>query len=743
MRRWRVTVGIAIGVVAVIVAIWATDWFGGAATRLRVAVTGLPEGISGAVTVVGPVSYTVAGHADERNVPAGTYVVRIDPVLTELGDAHPDAETFAVTVTTGETATANAEYVTVIPNSTTVLDHTNPGIVGTAGTTVTFAAGAPALARLKPGSVFIVAEGPQTPDPLARRVLSVNGTVVETTPVPISEALPAGRFRLADNGESLGFRPIAESPMLSVNFGEMLAAKGTGRCSAGGARGVMDVHNLRPKFGGDFDWGLFPPKAKIDVTATLNPKVTFQAEVAAAVECQVKVENSAGLKWLNNLCGKVVGRLVKVGPVSLKCKVKPFVGAEVRASTGTKMGFDATLHAGIKNSDETLTMSDPHGYTPVQRVVKGVDAKMSFQGKLGLEIGLYGGDPSGTAWLGLTLEASMGPELAIGSTSAEANLLFGLALNGEVELDARFKDWKRKMKIASIERKWPVWQTNDTASFRKPPAPVSKIGTVFYGQYDASTYRNVLYSKSGDQPAKRLGEVRGAVSPDGSKQAWMDGSRLMVAAVGQQARALASGVDLHGLCYTPAWTPDSRSILFHEKQDRWAVIDVDSGRTTPLSGPTGCYPVISPDGGSIAWYDQSAPATSARVRITDADGSNSRFVPPIDGKPDPCFNSVVALSPGGERAIIDETSFDRHACGDGPGSGLASSGVLVDTTTGKSVPLDTGPVFSAVFNDDGSVLAMPSAGKPELVLLSPQGRVLSRVAPPTTAGVRVYAHVPG
>ncbi|WP_086819416.1 hypothetical protein [Allokutzneria sp. NRRL B-24872] len=738
MRRWRITVGIAIALVAVIVAVWATDWFGGAATRLRVTVTGLPEGVSAAVTVVGPVSYTVTGPTDERTVPAGTYVVRIDPVATELGKAHPDSDTFAVTVPTGETATADAEYVTVIPDSTTVLDHTNPGIASTAGTTVTFAAGAPALARLRPGSVFIVAEGPQTPDPMARRVLSVNGTVVETTPVPLSEALPAGRFRLADNGESLGFRPIAEPPMLSVNFGEMLASKGTGRCAAGGTRGVMDVHNLRPKFSGDFDWGLFPPKAKIDVTATLNPKVTFQAELAGAVECQVKVENTAGLKWLNNLCGKVVGRFVKVGPVSLKCKVRPFVGAEARATAGTKMGFDATLHAGIKNSDETLTMSDPHGYTPVQKVLKGVEAKMSFQAKLGLEVGLYGGDPSGTAWLGLTLEASMGPELAISSTSAEASLLFGLALNGEIELDARFKDWKRAMKIASIERKWPVWQSNDITSFRKPPPPVTEIGTVYYDQYDESTYRNFLYSKSGDQPAKRLAEVRGAVSPDGSKQAWMDGSRLMVGAIGQQASALASGFDTHGLCSIPEWTPDSRAILFQHKQDRWAMVDVDSGRTTPLAGPTGCYPVMSPDGGSVAWYDASAPA--ARIRITDSDGSNSRFVPLIDGKPDPCANAVVALSPGGEQIVVDESRDDGRACGDGPSSGQASSGVLVDTTTGKSVPLSTGPVRSALFHEDGSVLVRP-ANKPEYVLLSPDRRVLSRL--PMTDGVRVLAHVPG
>lgn len=237
--------------------------------------------------------------------------------------------------------------------------------------------------------------------------------------------------------------------------------------------------------------------------------------------------------------------------------------------------------------------------------------------------------------------------------------------------------------------------------------------------------------------------------------AWVDLSdgataTLMIANADlSDAHAVSSSeANVGGLCNAPAWSPDSSQVLFQitmpsaDDSGRWAKVDVANGRQEPLEGSTGCYPVWAPDGTSIAWYDHG-PAGSANIRITDGDGANSRFVPPIDGTADPCFNAVVALSPGGRYAVVDASDPTRTRCGDGPGRGAAGRGLLVDTTTGaaQQPPFDE-PVRSGVFLPDGRLLALPVGAK-EFRLLDQQRRVIGHLPDDTLDdSVTVLAYVP-
>lgn len=182
-----------------------------------------------------------------------------------------------------------------------------------------------------------------------------------------------------------------------------------------------------------------------------------------------------------------------------------------------------------------------------------------------------------------------------------------------------------------------------------PPASPGPAWTVFYRATSAEPGAEpTLYATTATTPPRAVASLDGksgaAVSPDGRSLAWVDinsGSKratLMVAAIdGTNPRALVDGANGYGLCNLPAWSPDSRRILFQEElpspaaAGRWNSVDVTTGRTAALE-PTGCNPVWSPDGSSIAWYDASAPAASSMIRITDETGRASRFVPAIEGR---------------------------------------------------------------------------------------------------------------
>ena len=497
-RRWMLLVaGLAVLAVAVTIAIvWVSA---GEQTRLRVDVAGLPKQVAARVQVVGPVTYTVTSRRDEREVPPGNYTMRVRPVDTDEGKAYPEHDETPVTVRVGQNNTARAEYVVIIPETTKVLDEAAPGITKAEGRKVTFANDSPSLPKLKPGNTFIVAEGPQTPQPLVRRVEKVTrtkaGVVVDTTPVTWSEALPQGRFRLEEDS-AIGFRPALShddgfeirpayfDSTLSINFAEMIRQRSADDGEACGRSAQklsmgMEIGKLRPKLSGTFDWGVAPPEATVDITATLSPEIAAKASVSAAISCQVK--RDAGLTWLSQFCGKIVGKLVRVGPISLSCKVEAFASATLQAEAALSFKSGVTVHGGIERSKPTFGLRDPHVTGLHQEVIEGSTVNVSAGGEVGLIVGLYGGDPTETAKLGLKVELGFGPEFTVKTRTAgaELNLKFRMALKAEMTLDLRFKEWAKERKLVEFVKKFGVWK-GDASRFQTPmPAPPCPSGSEF------------------------------------------------------------------------------------------------------------------------------------------------------------------------------------------------------------------------------------------------------------------------
>jgi hypothetical protein len=474
---------VAVGVIALV---------GGSATAtLRVAVSGLPAAVPAALTVRGPITYTISG-ADERKVPAGAYSIQIPPVRTSLGLAYADTDQQQVTVPAGQQTATAVDYSTIVPDTTKILDYTNPGIVSAAGRQVVFAANSQSRRALVPGNIFVVAEGPQTPYPLARRIDSVTptaaGLVVQTTPVDISQALPAAHFDL-DPTAATSIQPAfyqgPPKPEFSFDFGKAIelyakweagekgGIKAEGSCDSAGLkvpRLALAIHNLSPKFGGSFKWGLAPPKVSISLTATLNPQISFDGEVAAALKCELRFEKAKGFALLNQLCDKVIGKLVRVGPVSLRCKLSPHVSVKVETEAATTLGFDATLHGGVKNSRPAFGVSDIRTRNLAQQIIAGASHSATVGGELGLGFTLEGGDPTRTAWLGLTVEIGAGPEFTAQGKSASLALVFRLELTAQMELDLRFKNYGKKRTLATFGTKFPLWHSTD-GKFQTPAPP--------------------------------------------------------------------------------------------------------------------------------------------------------------------------------------------------------------------------------------------------------------------------------
>jgi hypothetical protein len=294
----------------------------------------------------------------------------------------------------------------------------------------------------------------------------------------------------------------------------------------------------------------------------------------------------------------------------------------------------------------------------------------------------------------------------------------------------------------------------DAVSDALTKARANSAGTVFYSQYDPTTYHTTLHVKVGDRAPRQITpDFRGVVSPDGQHVAWADldddrNATLVVSDLdGTNRRPVATGANGHGLCNVPEWAPDSSRILFQQTTNTatsagtWAVVDVRSGEKTLLDGATGCYPVWAPDGGSIAWNVSPPPAGSSTIRITDAAGRNGRFIPHIQGVADPCFNSVAALSAAGRFALVEPSAQSRVACGDGPGKAV-HDGIVVDTTTGSPIPLPvTGSIRSGRFLADGGIV-LRTAGTQEFTLLDPRQRITRIPEGSLDEETQIQAYIP-
>jgi hypothetical protein len=290
-----------------------------------------------------------------------------------------------------------------------------------------------------------------------------------------------------------------------------------------------------------------------------------------------------------------------------------------------------------------------------------------------------------------------------------------------------------------------------SVSGQPPATPSAAGGTVYYLQLDGP--RHSVYSVTGAGKPKLVAADASpdmALAPDASKLAWIEGptdggstATVMVSNLdGTRKRAVAEAQYSGGLCNTPAWSADSRRIMFQPSggyEVPWVTLDVTNGHRTTLESVGACYPTWSPDGGTIGWYDKASPGSGAI--LTDALGRDERAIPPIDGVRGPCRIGIHAVGPGGRRAFVDKPNPDNAACGDGPGRS-AGRGAVVDTSTGRSLDLPVkGGLTSAVFLADGGLIGR-TALTGELVRLDADLNLMTRWPSPPGGDITLLAYVP-
>jgi Tol biopolymer transport system component len=171
---------------------------------------------------------------------------------------------------------------------------------------------------------------------------------------------------------------------------------------------------------------------------------------------------------------------------------------------------------------------------------------------------------------------------------------------------------------------------------------------------------------------------------------------------------------------TPAWSPDSSTLVFSRDGLLWKGPPDNSAKPTALANSYGYEPVWSPDGSRIATVTFSDPE---HVRITNADGSGFKELPFATD-----FSSTVDWSLDSTQVVyISDEAVDNVRVAPADGSG---PGHIIPMPEGWIVP------HHPVFSPDGSRVAFDARnGKivGEQVLVAPSDGSAAAV-PITTAG---------
>jgi len=465
-------------------------------TLLRVEITGLPAGIGGLVTITGPrgVAYTATA-TDERPVTPGTYTVAIRPVRGPGSTHYPADDQHQVTVEPQRTTTTAAAYRVTIPDTTNVLDPADPAILLVRGTEIRLAAGSPIAGRIEPGDHLVSGEGPRVPHLLVRRVTSTrrlgDQVVVNTVGASFDQAIPQGVLRFDTIDGLKLIRPAAhtgqdDDPLVDVDFslryarGACSAASDAPRASSLAGHLKYQLDSIDLDLDGELDWDLTPPSVSVSAGAELTVRHSIEAEIEAAVRCQVDAERDIPIG-----CARVLARLVRIGPISLECEFKIVGEAFVESSASWRTGaIEAETTLGFEfgfdsddgfEADPTFT-NDRTGDEPAMP-----EHESSFGASLGLQVGLAGKDPSGTAKVSIGLKVTTGPTITSSSTEFTAKLEATPKIELEAKLDPHLPfvgEWKEGLDFTLPKVSVTLWEiSRSTPLPRSTTRPPSRPGS--------------------------------------------------------------------------------------------------------------------------------------------------------------------------------------------------------------------------------------------------------------------------
>jgi hypothetical protein len=482
-------------------------------TRLRVEIAGLPAEVAAQVGVAGPdgTSYTITTN-DERRVPPGVYTVTIEAVRDQETTFYPADDQYQVAVEPEQTTRTTAAYRVAVPDTTEILDPADTTIVEVRDTEIVFSAGSAQAAALQPGDHLISGEGERVPHMLVRRVTSVsssdNQIVVETEPATFDEALPAGVIRFDTVDGLTIMRPASyttsaqSDPLAQVDFslkyqgGACSAAEDAPRSTSVAGSVSYRLEDIDLDVDGEFSWdGILNPSVSVSAGATLSLDQSVEAEIEAAVRCEVEAEHEVRLG-----CGSVLGQIVRVGPVRLGCRFKivgkAFVETKATWNTGTveartTLGFEAGYdsHDGGFHADPTLD-TDLTSQAPT-----APEYESSFGASLGFQVGLEGKDPTGIARLNIGLEVTAGPRVTSEPTEFRGDFEATPKLVAEAKLGAGFLEWKGDAEITLPGVEINLWRTSSSAppssdgipTATLPPTTPGDIPEHFIGTWIGNT----------------------------------------------------------------------------------------------------------------------------------------------------------------------------------------------------------------------------------------------------------------
>lgn len=376
------------------------SWFGSDPTKLKIAVLGLPEGVSAAVTVEGPDGATYElTEDDEREVEPGDYMITVAPVGDSNSTYYTDFDFEEVTLEAEQTATFEVDYRIEIPASTKIVETSAEAAPIVDGSDLTL------LAETAPEgldtSEYVIATGANTASGVVvKRVEEItwgeDSVVITGEDVPLFEAMPKGVIDLGNDvlepkshiipGSYGPSEPeigqeqeTGGNPLFEVAFGGYQA----GITSSAVDKNYSDVKNVKgcsfeippTKFGlndfaiipdGDIAWDTAKEGPSANISLIIQGAYTVTTEGTTDVKCSLE----ANLEDIHadKLCAFLgYSKIVRVGPINLECGVTAAVKGNIHlpkseGKTETSSSFNYAARASLNPDGEVdgETVSESH-----------------------------------------------------------------------------------------------------------------------------------------------------------------------------------------------------------------------------------------------------------------------------------------------------------------------------------------------------------------------------------------------
>ena len=458
LRGWAL-VGLVL--VLTIAAGW---WYFRPTGALSIELTGLPEGARGQVDVSGPDGFQQRVEQSEKlKVAPGDYLVRVHPANLAEATTYAADEEMRVAVPAHGEATAAAAYKIRIPSTTKILDPEHPGLLTPAtGDQLAFD---PAARKFEPGDTIVIAEGPQTPSLVVRRVTATkpeqDRVLVDTVQVGLEEAIPRGVIRLDD----LADRPHSRQPS-GDEISSLLLEIDTlqnrfGSCGGSGAapRITLRVRGFDLSLKGtDLEWSIVPWHRFVEAKVKVNLRYEAEASLDAHVAGACKHEDEIKIVKTPRKLGKLLAKLLRAGPISLSGSLNVFGEVKAAASGGVKAAWKqktdisvgGTVRAGSGAKRDAELTGLPSQYTSTTPEVES-DATLSYN--MGFRLRFAGGDPLNFIQGGPRIDFGDGIELKATRPKVELFQVYSAAVVAQYKIGP----WEPELTIGEWKRRTKVW----------------------------------------------------------------------------------------------------------------------------------------------------------------------------------------------------------------------------------------------------------------------------------------------